>query len=116
ARALLSGIEPLDYGYDMPSHVVAAVQRMWWEVERDPQFRLYLPTGGMMAAAREVLKRLDQAPARVSVKDDRSGETVTVVLGREDFQRDIIRGKPALLLPLYHGWYDEWAKAVLARR
>src|SRR5207344_3628879 len=35
ARALLSGVEPLDYGYDMPSHVVAGLQRMWWEDEED---------------------------------------------------------------------------------
>jgi len=27
ARALLMGVEPLDFGYDMPSHVLAAVQR-----------------------------------------------------------------------------------------
>src|SRR6185436_8367349 len=42
-RALLSGIEPLDYGYDMPSHVFAAVQRMWWEAEQDSRIKPYLP-------------------------------------------------------------------------
>ena len=28
-RALLSGIEPLDHTYDMPSHIFAAVKRIW---------------------------------------------------------------------------------------
>ena len=60
ARALLTGVEPLDFGYDMPSHVLAAVQRMWWEAEKDPQLKPYLPTGGLMAAAREVLQRLER--------------------------------------------------------
>ena len=60
ARALLTGVEPLDFGYDMPSHALAAVQRMWWEAEKDPQLKPYLPTGGLMAAAREVLQRLER--------------------------------------------------------
>jgi pimeloyl-ACP methyl ester carboxylesterase len=116
ARALLSGVEPLDYGYDMPSHVVAALQRMWWEVERDPRFQPYLPAGGMMAAAREVLRRLDRTPAHVAVKDEKAGRDVTVCLGREDFQRDLLRGGPSFILSAYHEHYDSWARAVLARR
>ena len=47
ARALLSGIEPLNHGYDMPSHVFAAVQRMWRTLDEDPRFESYLPEGGM---------------------------------------------------------------------
>ena len=113
ARALLSGVEPLDYGYDMPSHVLAAVQRMWWEAEKDQRLKPYLPPGGLMQAAREVLRRLEREPVRVQLK----GKTVT--LGREDFQRDaFLRGiaGPAFLLSLYHQRYETWATAVLARR
>src|SRR3954471_3447992 len=62
ARALLMGVEPLDFTYDMPSHVLAAVQRIWWEAEKDPRLQPYLPKGGLMAAAREVLLRLERAP------------------------------------------------------
>ena len=39
ARALLSGVEPLDHGYDMPSYVFAAVQRMWRTIEADDRFK-----------------------------------------------------------------------------
>ena len=118
ARALLSGVEPLDYGYDMPSHVFAAAQRMWWEAEKDPRIEPYLPPGGLKAAAQEILRRLDRASVNVKVKDDKTGETVTVTLGREDFQRSFPLGTngPAFLLSLYHGEYDAWARSVLALR
>ena len=119
ARALLSGVEPLDHGYDMPSHVMAAVQRMWWEAEKDSRLKPYLPKGGLMEAAREVLRRLERAPVQVAVKDPKNGEKVTVILGREDFQKDaLVRGVagPAFLLSLYHERYEAWATAVLTSR
>src|SRR5262249_18174243 len=116
ARALLSGIEPLDYGYDMPSHVVAGLQRMWWEVEKEPRLQPYIPPGGMMVAVRDILRRPDPTPLQVKVKDDRSGGEVTIYLGREDFQRDMLRGGPAFLLSVYHEHYDGWGRAVLSKR
>ncbi len=119
ARALLSGIEPLDHGYDMPSHVLAAVRRMWWEAEKDPRLKPYLPAGGLMQAAREVLRRLERGPLKVQVKDPKTGMPITVTLGLEDFQKDgLLRGPagPAFLLSLYHGRYETWAAAVLADR
>jgi pimeloyl-ACP methyl ester carboxylesterase len=119
-RALLSGIEPLDYGYDMPSHVFAAVQRMWWEAEKDPRIKPYLPEGGLAAAAREVLRRLERAPVKVAVKapDSKAGETPTITLGPEDFQRSFPMGTngPAFLLSLYHERYDRWASSALSGR
>src|SRR5262249_27253686 len=112
ARALLSGIEPLDYGYDMPSHVVAGLQRMWWEVERDKRLQPYVPPGGMMAAAREVLARLARAPVQVKVTDG-TGNPMTVCLGREDFQRDIVRGGAHCLVSDDHEPYEGWARCGL---
>lgn len=120
ARALLSGVEPLDHGYDMPSQVFAAVQRMWWDAEKDPRLKPYLPPGGLMQAAREVLRRLERSPVQVSVNSPGpKGEKVTVTLGKEDLQRDgFIRGTagPAFLLSLYHERYESWASSVLTRR
>ena len=118
ARALLSGVEPLDCGYDMPSHVFAAIQRMWWEAEKDQRLQPYLPPGGLMAAMREVKRRLERAPVQVSVKDPRTGETVTVALGWEDFQRNFPASEngPAHLLSLYYERYDAWARSALAWR
>src|SRR6266480_5856276 len=117
ARALLMGVEPLDFGYDMPSHVLAGVQRMWWEAEKDPQLKPYMPTGGLMAAAREVLQRLEKAPVKVSVKKEKTGDEMTITLGKGDFQRTLNQEKggtdPAFILSLYYRHYDEWARSAL---
>lgn len=123
AHALLGGVEPLDCGYDMPSHVMAAVQRMWWEAEKDPRLQPYLPPGGLMAAAREVLQRLQREPVRVPLKgvtDAKTGAALTLTLGPEDLQKaSVLRTAegPAFVLSLYHRHYDQWALATnLARR
>jgi pimeloyl-ACP methyl ester carboxylesterase len=122
ARALLSGVEPLDCGYDMPSHVMAAIARMWWEAEQDPKLAAYLPPGGLMAAARDVVRRLEHEPLRVELKgvtDAKTGDPLTITLGPEDFRRVLAtRGAegPAFVLSLYHGHYEEWALAMNAAR
>ena len=120
ARSLLMGVEPLDFGYDMPSHVLAAVQRIWREAEKDPRLQPYLPKGGLMAAARDVLQRLETAPVHVRVKNEKTGERKTITLGKEDFQRTFATEKggdqPAFVLSLYYGHYDEWAQAALTFR
>jgi len=40
-----------------------------------------------MAAAREVVRRLEKAPVQVQVKNKKTGEPITITLGKEDFQR-----------------------------
>lgn len=119
ARAILSGVEPLDYGYDMPTCVLAAIQRYWKEAEQDKALAPYIPQGGIEAAAKAVAKRLDAAQVKVEVKDPKGGPAVTIVLGKEDFQRDFLHKAadgPAWVLSLYHEHYDTWAAAVLAKR
>jgi pimeloyl-ACP methyl ester carboxylesterase/DNA-binding beta-propeller fold protein YncE len=112
-RALLSGVEPLDNGYDMPSHVFAALQRMAWDVDRDPTLRPYLPQGGLMAAVREVMNRLRAAPISVQVTDPRTNQTDTVVLGVTDFQQLVsISPRPQVIIPIYNGRYEMWAARV----
>jgi hypothetical protein len=50
------------------------------------------------------------------VNDNKTGETVTVVLGKEDFQRDFVNGGPHQLIELYHERYDNWARRALTLR
>ncbi len=69
--------------YDMPSQVFAAIQRSWWEAEKDAALKPYLPPGGLTAAAREVMMRLDHQPAKVKTTVAGGGE-IEVVLGRQD--------------------------------
>ncbi|MCI3182308.1 hypothetical protein C5708_18865 [Caulobacter sp. CCUG 60055] len=118
-RALLSGVEPLDNGYDMPSHVFAALQRIAWSADRDPGLQPYLPKGGLMAALQAVRDRLARSPVTVKVRDPRSGGAASVTLGLSDFQRDVVgpaEAWPAWVLSLYHRRYEDWASEVIAER
>ena len=107
ARALLSGVEPLDHGYDMPSHTFAALERIWRVINKDPRFQPYLPAGGMKEAAESVIKKLETEGIEVqkaSVPGVDRLQTVRI-LGPTDFPWD----EPAQILELYHGQTARWA-------
>lgn len=104
ARALLSGVEPLDYGYDMPSHVFAAYQRMWWTAEQDERFRPYLPPGGIAQAALAVKERLEREGIQISLHNDGDGETINVALSSEHLPSM----DPASILAFYYGHHESW--------
>ena len=117
ARAVLSGVEPLDHGFDMPSSVLAAMQRIAVDAEVDPVLQPYLPEGGLMAALAALRERFAGGPMRVEVADATSGAKHPVVLGLEDLQAAVIPSDadawPAFVLALYHGHYEGWARAEL---
>lgn len=121
ARAVLSSVEPLNNGYDMPSHIYAALQRIAFDADRDPGLAPYLPAGGLMEAVRALHRRFAGESVRVRVLDD-AGQPRTVVLGAEDLQLALLshtqEGErwPAFILSLYHRHYEEWAREVLADR
>ena len=102
ARALLSGVEPLNHGYDMPSYVFAAIQRMWLVVDQDEYYQPYLPPGGMGEAAEAVIRKLE-GPLVIQAEDG----SRSVTLGPSDFPSR----NPAAILALYHGHYDPWLEA-----
>ena len=114
ARAIISGVEPIDLGYDMPSHVYASMRRMWFAAERDMRFKDYLPPGGIPAAVRDIIRRFEKGPIKVTVTDESVGKDVTVTLGRDDFRPN--PAEPAAILAIYHGHYDAWAKSIVNRR
>lgn len=121
ARAVLSSVEPLNNGYDMPSHVFAALQRIAYDADRDQGLAPYLPKGGMMAAIHGLHQRFAKGPVRVKVRDS-AGQLRTVVLGSEDLQLALLAhtsdaGRwPAFILSLYHGHYEAWAQETLQDR
>ncbi|UGQ48838.1 alpha/beta hydrolase [Massilia endophytica] len=116
ARAVLAAVEPLDFGYDMPSQLLDAMKRIAADADRDPALAPYLPPGGVMAAAHAVRERLAKAPAEVTVDSQR------IVLGLEDFQSALqdeasdAGSWPAFVLSLYHGHYEGWARKEIAER
>ncbi len=121
SRAVLSAVEPLDYGYDMPSPVFAAIKRIAVEADRDPALRPYLPEGGVIAAATAVRDRLAAGPIEVAVTDE-GGTPRKVVLGLEDFQLALISWSqaparfPAAVLAAFHGHYEPWARDAIEWR
>jgi pimeloyl-ACP methyl ester carboxylesterase len=118
-RAMLSGVEPLDSAYDMPSDVLAALHRMSWDLDRDPRLQPLLPEdgSGLMGAAREIINRLRTAPISVPVTDPESGQPDTVVLGVGDFQIILgLSGAPEVILAVYNGQYTMWASIIREMR
>lgn len=123
ARAVLSGVEPLDAGFDLPSQTFAALQRIAFDADRDPRLQPYLPPGGLIAALRAVQARLAKSPLRIPVRvsdNPNAPSTTTLVLGASDLQGawlpDDAEAWPAFLLALYHGHYEDWAARELASR
>jgi pimeloyl-ACP methyl ester carboxylesterase len=121
ARAVLSSTEPLD-GYDVPSQVFAALQRIAFDADRDPGLAPYLPDGGMIAAIRAIEDRLARAPVSVTVKDETTKKAQTIVLGKEDFQQALLTHTedgvdwPAFILSIYYAHYEDWARDVIKDR
>ncbi len=102
-RALLTGVEPLNNAYDMPSHVMAAVHRIWESLDNDPRFQPYLPEGGMREAAEAVISRMENDPIKVFRK--KKSDPV-IILGPTDFPYN----NPRRILELYHNHLDSFAR------
>ncbi|MEO8064223.1 MAG: alpha/beta hydrolase [Pseudomonadota bacterium] len=121
ARAVIAATEPLDGGYDMPSQVFAAFERLAVEANRDAGLARYLPAGGLIAAIRATRDRFAKGPVTVSLEDE-SGHTRRVVLGLEDYQYALIANSanaadfPRFVLSAYHGHFDEWAREAIEWR
>ncbi len=121
ARAVLSSVEPLNNGFDMPSHIFAALQRIAYDADRDTGLAPWLPKGGMTEAVRALQRRIAAGPIRVSVRDD-AGKTQTVVLGAEDLQLALLAHTdeaehwPAFILSLYYGHCDAWGRQTIEDR
>lgn len=113
-RAVLASIEPLDFGYDMPSPLLATMQRIAFEADRDPGLAPYLPAGGLMEAIDTLRGRFAQRPITVDPHD--GGAPVAV--GLADLQASLLAEAgnpgtwPAFVLSLYHGHYTAWARDV----
>jgi pimeloyl-ACP methyl ester carboxylesterase len=120
ARAILSGVEPLNNHYRMPSHVFASLQRLTIDADADPRLAPWMPKGGLIEAVRTIRARLARAPVQATVTDEKSGVRSTVTVGIGDLQQALAATSavdwPALVLSLYAGDYQLLAKLALRER
>lgn len=120
-RALLFGIHPPAHRFDMPTALLATLQRIAAEADRDPALAPWMPPGGLMAAAEAVRARLARRNAAMTFAD--AGQpAVTIVAGEEDFLGDLLYAAgepaswPAFVLSLYHGHDAAWLRGVVDDR
>ena len=132
ARAMLSGLEGPDHTYDMPSGVLAALERAAADAEASPELRDRIPEGGLLVALRETIERLEREPVEVPVAlggpEGTGGDgvdSVTVRIDAELVRRMADEGFsappegahpmaswPADLLALIRGDYEALAREV----
>ena len=123
ARALVSAVAPLNYSYDSPTGVINALARMAEAEEREDatikSSATDLPAGGLMAAIRAVIERLQKGPVAASVKSEK-GDSTRIALGLEDFRQLLPRLRrgaiASTILPIYRGDYSTWAQTVYRAR
>jgi len=94
ARAVLGGIEPIDFGYDMPSHVWQAMQRIGERAATDPRLASHFEDKSLADMIREVLERLEGKPVSVKVQHPDGKDSVEIMLGAEDLRASLMRFAP----------------------
>lgn len=115
-RAVLTGVEPLDYTYDSPQWLWQAYERIGEHARKHPALAGALADDALMDIYRRVLGRLEQAPERVTITDRRTRTPVEVVLGPDDLRRALpypvpgtrregVESLPRFLLELDRGDY-----------
>lgn len=91
ARAVLTGMEGPNHTYDSPTGVLNVYERIAADAEDSPAFAPHVPDGGLMAAHRETIRRLDREPVTVRVAREEAGDSVDVTLDGEA-ARDLTTG------------------------
>ncbi len=134
-RAMLSGVEPLDFAYDSPQWLWASMTRVAQAAAADEDLGPQLPEGGLMQALQTVITRLeDQGPIAVPINWIPGAEDIPIEVGVDDLREQLGRLRlnqgsarrnlahwPRFILEMYHGdyrflaaraaWFRQWQRA-----
>ncbi|MEO0398221.1 MAG: alpha/beta hydrolase [Pseudomonadota bacterium] len=130
-RALLSGVEPLDFAYDSADWLWASMARVAAEAEAQPDFAPHIPEGGLLEVLKAVINRLEKNPVSVDVVHPETNQMVSVRLGADDLRMGAAKNFyafdkdndlenlaywPKFILELYNGDYRMLAMMALSSR
>ena len=130
-RAVLSGIEPLDYGYDSPDGIWNVLKRLESRIEKanDQDNSLELPDVKLTDAFKAVVNRLKKSPVDVEGQNPKTKFKKKIPLGVEDFRRYLRRGinarresapslerLPKYVFEIYQENYDYLAARTMQER
>ncbi len=128
-RAFLSGVEPLDHGYDSPKWLWASMSRVAKAAEADRDVAPHVPEGGLMHALKTVIERLEAHPVEVTIRSPSKEADLVVPVGADDLrglltrlslnQRRALQNLahwPRFILEMYAGDYRFLAARVVEQR
>ncbi|MEM1178457.1 MAG: alpha/beta fold hydrolase [Acidobacteriota bacterium] len=95
-RAVLASLEGPDHTYDMPSAVLATLERIAAAAEASPALADRIPEGGFLEAYRRLIERAEKEPIAVEVEDPVEGSPVEISLGPGDL-RQMLAGTRGLV-------------------
>lgn len=116
-RAMLSGIEPIDYGYDDPADIWKVFERIEADASQLPDFKDKLPKIGLIEAYKEVVDRLKKKPLKyhLSIPQLRISDTILITandvkenvwLPFADGRQEKLKTWPKYISELYNSNYD----------
>lgn len=86
-RAVLTGMEGPNHTYDSPIGMLNVLARIAEDAEESPRLRGRVPEGGLLAALRRTIERLEREPVVVPVEDPETGQVEEVRLDGEAGRR-----------------------------
>ncbi len=108
-RALLAGIEPIDFEYDDPKGVWSAIEKISAYAEVDPVLENQLPQMGLIPAVKEIVERLENQAQQVHLNAPKYGVDTTITVTADDFRNFKIwhndRVWPKYITETYQGDY-----------
>ena len=123
-RAFLSGIEPLDHGYDDPDGIWQVLETLELYALTDEHLASSLPKFSLLDQVKTIIERLEKEPQIVHISIPQEGIDEQVTIGADDFRVNLLpsfvgnkqkqfEAWPKYISEIYNGDYRLLAFSVL---